>query len=88
MELLNVVDAVVAVDGCGHEWGQLSALSIVVDGSFLDVRPLLPEFAEDFILCYLRVYRQEVVDEAFDALEALSGCSESSSSSVERIRAP
>ena len=73
MELFDVADAVVAVDGCGHEWGQLPALSIVEDGSFLDVRPLLLEFAEDFILCHLRVYRQEVVDEAFDAFKALVG---------------
>ena len=76
MELFDVADAVVAVDGCGHEWGQLPALAIVVDGSFLDIRPVLPEFAEDFILCHFGVNRQEVVDEAFDALEALSGCSE------------
>ena len=76
MELLDVVDAFVAVDGCGHEWGQLPALSSVVDDTFLDVRPVLPEFAEDFILCHLRVYRQEVVDEAFDTLKALVGCGE------------
>ena len=37
MELLDVTDAVVAVDGCGHEWRQLPALSIVVDDAFLDV---------------------------------------------------
>ena len=76
MKLLDVVDAVVAVDGCGHEWGQLPALSIVVDDAFLDVRPVPPKFPEDFILSYLRVNRQEVIDEAFDALEALSGCGE------------
>ncbi len=47
-ELLDEADAVVAVNGLGHERRQGSALAIVVDDTFLYIGTLFLEFLENF----------------------------------------
>ena len=73
MELLDEADAVVAINGLGHERGQGSALAIVVDDTFLYIGTLFLEFLEDFSLSGLGIEGQQLVYECFYPVKALFG---------------
>ena len=87
-ELLDEADAVVPVNGLGHERRQGSALAIVVDDTFLYIGTLFLEFLEDFSLSGLGIEGQQLVYECFYPVKALFGVAKSSSSSTARTRAP
>ena len=70
-ELLDETDAVVAVNGLGHERRQGSALAIVVDDTFLYIGTLFLEFLEDFSLSGLGIEGQQLVYECFYPVKAL-----------------
>ena len=87
-ELLDEADAVVPVNGLGHERRQGSALAIVVDDTFLYIGTLFLEFLENFSLSDFGIEGQQPVYECFYPVKALFGVAKSSSSSTARTRAP
>ena len=74
-ELLNEADAVVPVNGLGHERRQGSALAIVVDDTFLYIGTLFLEFLENFSLSDFGIEGQQLVYECFNPVKALFGSS-------------
>ena len=66
-------DAIITVNGLGHERRQGSALAIVVDDTFLYIGMLFLEFLEDFSLRGLRIEGQQLVYECFYPVKALFG---------------